>query len=557
MAQNDIFQENEELDPEIAALLGDVGIEAASSGNSGDDFSSLFSGGDEAEGALPEGAGKKEIDLSEQTLPEVTKKLEETPHDGFGDPNYYKIALNGEGDIAQRVHTILQKYINAHDPKDKGVYRQQLSTAYWDFLSSVARKSTGRLSDPKKYLLRFAILHPGFLKPEQREYFGKVIVENNLDVPVYYIDEWFRAVGTSVVRPSTTDEGPAVSKRNVSAKLQQLLEKAKGKRDGARNMLITKNEERNNLEHALKERVGSVTVHDPVDGFSNLGSCYSEAQKRMLGEIQELIRQMLKSDRELDVLLRDFSEADADVQTLKDKVEDEGGSVEVDSGAVDMEFGTVRQMTKMTIGRQGNHFPVCTGEYFRCGPNDVATRENVVSLLAKIESIDPECFYRIYRSKANRIVPYVILIPSYGDTGICWEPFDRYNRATSRGRIAVPMYPKSLIVALLSAVADLRWQVAKEKASFYWMEEGLTGNYYQWFQANKLKGDIKEYFIQDYILWMTKEAEGTQKLDKEIRGIFWRFMPFAKAVKEKLRDRSFIYQELYQRDLNRAMSDGY
>jgi hypothetical protein len=322
-------------------------------------------------------------------------------------------------------------------------------------------------------------------------------------------------------------------------------------------MLITKNEERNNLERALKERIDSVMAHDPVDGFSNIGACYSETQKRILGEMQELIKQMLKSDRELDILLRDFNEADADVQTLKDKVEDEGGSVEVDFGAVDMEFGTVRQMAKMTIGRQGNHFPVCTSEYFRCGPNDVATRENVVSLLAKIESIDPECFYRIYRSKANRIVPYVILIPSYGDTGICWEPFDRYNRATSRGRIAIPMYPKSLAIALLSAMADLRWQVAKEKASFYWMEEGLTGNYYQWFQANKLKGDIKEYFIQDYILWMTKEAEGIQKLDKEIRGIFWRFMPFSKTVKEKLRDRSFVYQELYQRDLNRAMSDGY
>jgi hypothetical protein len=119
------------------------------------------------------------------------------------------------------------------------------------------------------------------------------------------------------------------------------------------------------------------------------------------------------------------------------------------------------------------------------------------------------------------------------------------------------MYPKNLTIALLSAVADLRWQVAKEKASFYWMEEGLTGNYYQWFQNNKLKGDIKEYFVQDYILWMTKEAEGTQKLDKEIRGVFWRFMPFAKAVKEKLKGRSFIYQELCQRDLNRAMSDGY
>jgi hypothetical protein len=106
-------------------------------------------------------------------------------------------------------------------------------------------------------------------------------------------------------------------------------------------------------------------------------------------------------------------------------------------------------------------------------------------------------------------------------------------------------------------VADLRWQVAKERASFYWMEEGLTGNYFQWFQAQKLKGDVKTYFIQDYIMWITKESDGTQKLDKDVRGTFWRYMPFTQTVKERLKDRNLIYQELYQRDKNRTMSDGY
>jgi hypothetical protein len=119
------------------------------------------------------------------------------------------------------------------------------------------------------------------------------------------------------------------------------------------------------------------------------------------------------------------------------------------------------------------------------------------------------------------------------------------------------MYPKNLQEALLAAIADLRWQVAKEKSSYYWMEEGLTGFYYQWFTAKKLKGDLKEAFIQDYIAWITKESEGTMKLDKELRGVFWRYVPFAQPVKEKLKTRNFIYQELYQRDLNRAMSDGY
>ena len=89
------------------------------------------------------------------------------------------------------------------------------------------------------------------------------------------------------------------------------------------------------------------------------------------------------------------------------------------------------------------------------------------------------------------------------------------------------------------------------------MEEGLTGYYYQWFQKMKLKGDLKEMFIGDYITWMTKECDGIQKLDKELRGIFWRHMPFSQAIKDKLRDRSFAYQELYQRDVNRTMSDGY
>jgi hypothetical protein len=119
------------------------------------------------------------------------------------------------------------------------------------------------------------------------------------------------------------------------------------------------------------------------------------------------------------------------------------------------------------------------------------------------------------------------------------------------------MYPRSLQIAVLTAVGDLRWQVAKEKASYYWMEEGITGNYYQWFTKMKMKGDLKEAFIQDYIMWMTKESEGTQKLDKELRGAFWRYMPFTQPVKEKLKTRSFVYQELYQRDVNRSMSDGY
>jgi hypothetical protein len=512
------------------------------------DVEDMAETGDENGGEEPASGSEK--------FPEITKKFEEVPHAFFGDPDYYKTALSNEGNGATRVHGILQKYLNAKDPKDRSVFRQQFITAFWDFLGNLAKKAAGKLPPPKRFLLRFAVLHPTFIEAGLREFLSKIVVENELAQPVYYLDEWLKAIGNGTIRPSTTDE-VNVPRTAGSIRIQQLLDKAQGKLDGNRGLVKAKDEERIKLEKELQQGVNVVMRHDLVDGLPNIRVPYDDRQKKIITEIQDILKGLLKADREQANFLRDYNQALEDVETLQQKLADEGGSAAVDTGAIGTEFETIRQMVKMTIGRQGNHFPVLTSEYFHSGFNDIGFRENVVSILSHIESIDSECFVRIYKNRNNRIVPYIILIPSYGDTGFCWEPFDRHNRATSRGRIAIPMYPKSLYAAVLTAVADLRWQVAKEKANFYWMEEGLTGNYYQWFQKMKLKGNIKDYFIQDYIIWLTKECEGVQKLDKEVRGVFWRFMPFAQPIKEKLKTRNFIYQELYQRDLNRAMSDGY
>ncbi len=554
MSQTNMYQGD--IDPEIAALIGADKAPSSFSGtppSARPDFSKLFGAG---EVAAPEPVDAVEVDLAANGFPKIPKLLEETPHKAFDDPEYYKKTLTGEGDPAQRVHGILQKYIATKDPKDRAVFRQQMIPAFWDFLAGVARKTPGKLPEPKRYLLRFGILHPTLISAEDRALFGKVVVENTLSQPIYYLDEWFRAVGTGVLKNSATDE-VRIAKTNEQNHLQQLHEKAVGKRDGARNMLKAKNEERASYEAALIEKAKSLAEHTPVPAYPDVGSVYSEGQRRSFAEIQEIMKSLIRVDREFDKLFEELQQATADVATLDEKVRESGAAASVDVKSIETEFDTVKQMAKLTIGRQGNHFPILTREYFRSTPNEIATRENMVTQLSWIESIDPEVFCRSYRNKLNRIVPYVVLLPTFGDTGVCWEPFDRFNRATSRGRIAIPMYPKNLPIAVLSAVADLRWQVAKEKASYYWMEEGLTGNYYQWFVSKKLKGDVKEYFIQDYILWMTKESDGIQKLEKEVRGIFWRYMPFSKEIKEKLKTRSYIYQELYQRDVNRTLSDGY
>jgi hypothetical protein len=536
----------EGMDPELAALLGDPLPE-----DEIPDFDTLFS-----TDSAPDVPSAPDVDLSEKNFPEITKRFADAPHKAFDAPLYYKEIIANEGEGGQRLHELLQKYLNTKDPKDRGVFRQQLIPVFWEFLRSVARKAATNLPDSKKYLLRFAMLHPSFLEPENKAFFAKLIVENEYKQPIYYVDEWFKNVGSGTIRNSSTDE-VKVSKGGGNTQQRQLLEKTRGKLDGIRGLVKTKSSERLTFERLLQDSVREIVQHEPSEKMPEVSVCYNSVQRSSFSELQETLKNLLRVDRELTALIKEMDQVEETIEDLKAKAEAEEVTVEVDVKAVDTEFETIRQMTKMTVGRQGNHFPILSKEYFHCGPNDVAFRENVISSLAWLESIDPEAFCRSYKNKLNRIVPYVVLLPNYGETGVCWEPFDRFNRATSRGRIAIPMYSKSLQVALLSAIGDLRWQVAKEKASYYWMEEGLTGYYYQWFIARKLKGDVKETFIQDYITWILKESEGNQKLDKDLRAVFWRYIPFAQPVKEKLRTRSFNYQELYQRDMNRSMSDGY
>ena len=555
------YMYDDELDPEVAALLDTVE-------HNPKDLQDLSVGTTVSLDEEDEKVGNSrtnsisDVDLSIRAFKPITEFFSSTPHTIFDDPDYYKTASRGENEAAQKLHNLLTKYLTCQDPKDRTVYRQQMVNVYWEFIRSLAPKM-GNLSLPKckRMLMRFGVVLPSLFTDEQKQTFSSAFVENRLGEPVYYLDEWFQEIVSGRIGISATDEArPARRSGNATEEashLMQLKSKNSGKLQNSENLLTSKESQRAMVEAELVSRIEQICKHDILVGLGNHKAPYSETQKRLFSEISERLRLLSKIDKELTNYLNEFKEAKSISDSLDIKLSSAPSTMEINSSDINTEVDTVRQMAKMTVGRQGNHFPIFTREYYHCVPKGTGFRENVVDTMAWIESVDPGAFCRIHKNVSNRIVPFVILIPTYGDRGFCWEPFDRYNRITSRGRIAVPMYPKDLRIALLTAVADLRWQVAKEKASYYWMEEGLTGQYYQWLITQKLKGDVKDYFIEDYVLWMTKESEGVQRLDKEVRGIFWRHMPFSQEIKEKLKIRSLVHQELYQSDLNRAMSDGY
>ncbi len=550
---------DQDLDPTIAALLAET--QADSGPSDLPSFKDISESPSEKKPEESAPAGAHKVDLSQTGFKEITKFYEEESNHIFDDKAYYKTALGGEGDQAQRVHKILSKYLTCQDPKDRTVYRQQIVTSWWELIRVMCPKAADRnLEKPKQMLMRFGVVLPSLFTPEQKQLFSTVILENNTGEPVYYMDEWFKEIASGRLSLSATDEARTPRKNDPGAeaqRIQQLKSKNDGKLQNAESLLNSKESERQMIENELRNRVESLCEHSPMIGLEPHKQPYTEGQKKLFGEIQEKLRALQKIDKELAGYMKEYEEAKAIGNSLEDKMSAQPEAIEVSTGDLMIEFQTVRQMAKMTCGRQGNQFPIFTREFYHCVPRLTGFRENVLNILKWVEENDPECFVRVHKNMKNRIVPYVLCLPTYGDFGFCWEPFDRYNRVTSRGRIVIPMYPRDLKIAILMAVADLRWQVAKEKASYYWMEEGLTGQYYQWIERQKLKGDLKSYFIADYVLWMTKEVEGIQRMDKDLRAVFWRFVPFNQEKKDDLKMRSPVYAELYQRDLNRAMSDGY
>ena len=565
------MSDSDDIDPSIAALLKETAdslpesktafekeeadIEQKETAVNLEEISEPSYDNDNSNGEVPQ------VDLSVTSFKPITKFFEDTPSPIFDDPAYYKTVLTGEGEVAQRVHQLLVKYLKCLDPKDKTVYRQQLVSSYWALITEMIPK-LGNVSLPtcKRMLIRFGVILPSLFSPEQKNFFSRSIMNNTTGEPIYYIDEWMKEIASGRITLSATDETPTSHKgpNEEQQRIQQLKSKNSGKLQSAEGLVNAKESERSMMEQEINDRIRMLFDHPSFIGLEPHKMPYNEMQKKLFIELADRFRSLQKIDKELASNLKEFQET-KDIQYSLDQklqnVPEEATSVGKEE--INTEISSIRQMAKMTVGRQGNQFPIFTREFFHCFDKSTGFRENVLRELSWIESLDPSVFCRIHKNIPHRIVPYVILVPTYGDSGMCWEPFDRYNRVTSRGRIVIPMYPRDLKIACIMAAADLRWQVAKEKASYYWMEEGLTGQYFQWIDSQKLKGDLKNYFIDDYIIWLTKEANGVQRLSKEVRAIFWRFIPFPQSKKDELKTRSIVYQELYQRDLNRSMSDGY
>ncbi|AWG42778.1 hypothetical protein CR532_02045 [Candidatus Borreliella tachyglossi] len=492
-------------------------------------------------------------------LPEISI-LEEDDKKFFTD-DYYKNLILSDKEIGSRLHRVLLDYLNPKsvDNGDKATRYKQIVSIYWDFLKSIA-KNVLNLTTEQKVLFRFAALLPNALGDELKSLISKTIWDNNYNEPFIYFDEWIYGVHEFKVRKLTVDEPREdIKDEDMKKILFNRQDKILANIDYAKSSLkksdIARIEATQRLKDMFKFLFSDVSNNEVVMDEYEIRGFYSNDVLKPLNFASHYINDLIKANREIVSLVSQLRESKEELIEIENKMQ--GMDEPSDSTIAVEEVGSLMKANKLTIGSRGNHFPILLKTNVVINPQGFGSRERVMQLVREIESIQPKIFHKNYRGDFLRIVPYFILIPSYGARGICWEPIDIKNRAKGRGKILIPMYAKDLKKAIILGVGDFIWELAKEQASFRWMETGITGQYYEYYTKFIRKGNVKNFFLDDYLLWIDKESKGVQKVEKMVRGVMWRNAPFPKDLKEQLSRKSFVYKDLFDKDKNIEMSDGY
>ncbi len=479
-----------------------------------------------------------------------------------------KVLMGEDPEMVESLLENKRRFEQTKDKEEKVRFRERFASAFWDLYRNIGKKISFDTPKEKRVFLRFGILDLRYLSVEdQKQILAHPLEERDPEETVFYVDEWILALAEGRVKPSITDEASPRQKRKSGGtdtnQIRSKYDRAKGMADAEQANYKKLADHRSMLETRLSETVAMVHTHGS-DPLLSMGSVYTKDQLKRVESLNEIARELKRIDKDLNQSSANYSKRYAEMIELEKQLPSKGSGgnseslYEVDASVIESEMGALRQMVKMCVGRQGNHFPVLASGFL---PKEVGLKYNfkpdVYERILNVEKMDLDVFNRNFRQQTHHVYPYIILVPGYGNLGMCWEPYDKYNKATSKGRIAVPVFTREPETACLIALADYRWQTAKELASYHWMDEGLTGRYYEYTQEAKLKGDVKQMFITDYLLWVTKEVNGIQKMNKDARYVFWRFVPFPQEVKEELKNKGFYYNELYKKEENFKLSQGY
>lgn len=226
-----------------------------------------------------------------------------------------------------------------------------------------------------------------------------------------------------------------------------------------------------------------------------------------------------------------------------------------------------QQNIKLTSGSVMSNFSILSKyQINRNIEHSLVTKQVMDETIDKLLSIDFSAYHRevFYRNDKLgiqkefvqvQVVPNFIIVPSCGPTMQFWQEREGKDKM-SPGRLILPsLNMADLFPMLLKATGAYRWEILKTILGPDWnniSQPSLTADYTDYVQfykkqrdlspeaKEKLAAEFKRHrddrarFVNDYMIYVTYESEGTQRLNKVARKILTKHIPFAKPIREEL-----------------------
>ncbi|OQY37913.1 MAG: hypothetical protein B6229_07200 [Spirochaetaceae bacterium 4572_7] len=219
---------------------------------------------------------------------------------------YYKHVLKEEGEIAQRLHVALARFLKAKDPQDKTMFRGRLVPVVWELFGQIGQKVGNALSVEKKFFLRYALLLPSLINKDQKENIASIIKDNLIGEPIHYMDEWLEMVAMGDVTPLAVDEAPVkATKTRGDTGLRLQKDKIQGTYDGKISLIASVQKKRSRIEKSIVSDIKTLASHTSHPSIPRIEMAYSTIQKDALSSLVINAKELQKLERELSVSIQE------------------------------------------------------------------------------------------------------------------------------------------------------------------------------------------------------------------------------------------------------------
>lgn len=242
---------------------------------------------------------------------------------------------------------------------------------------------------------------------------------------------------------------------------------------------------------------------------------------------------------------------------------------ESSSKRLEYEVDNMIQTTqRLCYGQISVYFPILHSDMIIKDFDDsLIRRETIEKTINSIMDVDFSAFYRevLYKNSElnitkelvmQEVLPNIILMPTYGSRAIMWEELSTRQK-NSTGRFLFPIFTSEDLESLaIPTIGAFRWELCKTMLGPAWndiTQMSLTSeysDYVQFYKKNrnlsddskeklkiqikKCRNNLREVFVSDYFIWIKYESKGIMRLNRVVRNILYRQVPFSKDIRDEV-----------------------